>query len=96
MTVEASQVVEEYAETIYNISMEGDAVIGARLAERFRVAPPTVTETLKRMTRDGLVEMDAKRQVTLTPQGVELAERGAAPAPPDRALPGGHARHAVA
>ena len=74
VTVEASQVVEEYAETIYNISMEGDTVIGARLAERFRVAPPTVTETLKRMTRDGLVEMDAKRQVTLTPKGVELAE----------------------
>jgi DtxR family transcriptional regulator, iron-dependent repressor len=74
VTVEASQVVEEYAETIYNISMEGDTVIGARLAERFRVAPPTVTETLKRMSRDGLVEMDAKRQVTLTPKGVELAE----------------------
>jgi DtxR family Mn-dependent transcriptional regulator len=74
VTVEASQVVEEYAETIYNISMEGDTVIGARLAERFHVAPPTVTETLKRMTRDGLVEMDAKRQVTLTPKGVELAE----------------------
>lgn len=74
MTVEASQVVEEYAETIYNMSMEGDTVIGARLAERFHVAPPTVTETLKRMMRDGLVEMDAKRQVTLTPTGVELAE----------------------
>jgi DtxR family Mn-dependent transcriptional regulator len=71
---EASEVVEEYVETIYNMSMEGDIVIGARLAERFHVAPPTVTETLKRMTRDGLVEMDAKRQVALTPAGVELAE----------------------
>ena len=40
VTVEASQVVEEYAETIYDISMEGDTVIGARLAERFHVAPP--------------------------------------------------------
>jgi DtxR family Mn-dependent transcriptional regulator len=72
--VEASTVVEEYCETIYNMSMEGDAVIGARLAEKFRVAPPTVTETLKRLMRDGLVEMDQKRQVTLTPKGVELAE----------------------
>jgi DtxR family Mn-dependent transcriptional regulator len=71
---EASEVVEEYVEIIYNMSMEGDTVIGARLAERFHVAPPTVTETLKRLTRDGLVEMDAKRQVTLTPQGIELAE----------------------
>src|SRR6478735_6336344 len=73
-TTEVSDVIESYCEMIYNISMEGDTVIGARLAERFRVAPPTVTETLKRMTRDGLVEMDAKRQVTLTPKGVELAE----------------------
>lgn len=66
--------IEEYLETIYNITMEGEPVIGARLAEKFRVAPPTVTETLKRMTRDGFVEMDGKRQITLTPLGVERAE----------------------
>jgi DtxR family transcriptional regulator, Mn-dependent transcriptional regulator len=66
--------VEEYLETIYNIAMEGEPVIGARLAEKFRVAPPTVTETLKRLMRDGLVEMDAKRQITLTDLGIERAE----------------------
>ncbi|MGH2516062.1 MAG: metal-dependent transcriptional regulator [Ktedonobacterales bacterium] len=66
--------VESFCETIYNMAMEGDAVIGARLAEKFRVAPPTVTETLKRMMRDGLVEMDSRRQITLTSRGVELAE----------------------
>lgn len=72
--MEASEVVESFCETIYNMAMEGDVVIGARLAEKFRVAPPTVTETLKRMVRDGLVEMDSRRQITLTPRGVELAE----------------------
>jgi len=72
--IRASQVVEEYCETIYNLEMEGETVIGARLAERFHVAPPTVTETLKRMVRDGLVEMDSRRQVALTPKGAELAE----------------------
>ena len=71
---EVSEVVEEYCVTIYNLTMEGEPVIGARLAERFRVAPPTVTETLKRMTRNGLVTMDARRQVTLTQSGVALAE----------------------
>ncbi|MGZ3637799.1 MAG: hypothetical protein ACXVCX_08175 [Ktedonobacterales bacterium] len=30
---EATTVVEEYLETIYNMTMEGDTVIGARLAE---------------------------------------------------------------
>jgi len=70
----ASEVVEQYLEAIYNMGMEGDTVIGARLAEKFGVAPPTVTETLKRMIRDGYIAMDSKRQVTLTPKGVAYAE----------------------
>jgi DtxR family Mn-dependent transcriptional regulator len=70
----ATPVIESFCEMIYNMAMEGDIVIGARLAEKFRVAPPTVTETLKRMLRDGLVEMDARRQVTLTERGNQLAE----------------------
>jgi DtxR family Mn-dependent transcriptional regulator len=65
----------EYLETIYNLAMEGEVVIGARLAERFGVAPPTVTETLKRLVRDGFVEMDDRRHVTLTLHGIEEAER---------------------
>jgi DtxR family transcriptional regulator, Mn-dependent transcriptional regulator len=69
-----SATVEEYLETIYNMSMEGEVVIGARLAEKFRVAPPTVTEMLKRLVRDGYVEMDNKRHVTLTEAGYQAAE----------------------
>src|SRR5438270_8796421 len=69
-----SATVEEYLETIYNMSMEDEVVIGARLAEKFCVAPPTVTEMLKRLVRDGYVEMDNKRQVTLTEAGNQAAE----------------------
>src|SRR5579859_3043180 len=69
-----SATVEEYLETIYNMSMEGEVVIGARLAQKFRVAPPTVTEMLKRLVRDGYVEMDNKRLVTLTEAGNQAAE----------------------
>src|SRR5437763_9650972 len=69
-----SPTVEEYLETIYNMNMEDEVVIGARLAEKFRVAPPTVTEMLKRLVRDGFVEMDHKRQVTLTEAGNQDAE----------------------
>src|SRR5579884_2158248 len=69
-----SPTVEEYLETIYNISMEGEPVIGARLAQKFGVAPPTVTETLKRLVRDGFVEMDNRRQITLTESGIRAAE----------------------
>jgi DtxR family Mn-dependent transcriptional regulator len=69
-----SATVEEYLETIYNLSMEDELVIGARLAERFHVSAPTVTEMLKRLVRDGYIEMDNKRHVTLTETGNEAAE----------------------
>lgn len=69
-----SATVEEYLESIYNMSMEGELVIGARLAEKFGVSAPTVTEMLKRLVRDGYVEMDNKRHVTLTETGNQAAE----------------------
>src|SRR6202165_1807501 len=69
-----SATVEEYLETIYNMSAEDEPVIGARLAEKFRVSAPTVTEMLKRLVRDGYVSMDAKRVVTLTEEGYQAAE----------------------
>lgn len=69
-----SATVEEYLETIYNMSAEDEVVIGARLAEKFRVSAPTVTEMLKRLVRDGYIEMDVKRVVTLTEAGYAAAE----------------------
>ncbi len=69
-----SATVEEYLETIYNMSAEDEVVIGARLAEKFHVSPPTVTEMLKRLVRDGYIEMDSKRQVILTEAGLQAAE----------------------
>lgn len=66
--------VEEYLETIYNMTAEKEVVIGARLAEKFHVSPPTVTEMLKRLVRDGYIEMDQKRQVSLTESGYCAAE----------------------
>jgi DtxR family Mn-dependent transcriptional regulator len=66
--------IEEYLETIYNIDMEGETVIGARLAEKFGVKPPSVTEMLQRLEKAGYIMMDAQRHISLTPHGVDLAE----------------------
>ncbi len=66
--------VDEYLETIYNMEMEGDVVIGARLAEKFGVKAPTVTEMLQRLEKAGYLSMDAHRRITLTEAGVGLAE----------------------
>lgn len=69
-----SATVEEYLETIYNMCAEEEVVIGARLAEKFRVSAPTVTEMLKRLVRDGYIDMDQRRVVSLTEDGYQAAE----------------------
>lgn len=71
----ASPVAEEYLETIYNMAMEGESVIGARLADKFGVSRATVTETLKRLVADGYAVQQADKSVVLTPVGHELTEQ---------------------
>jgi DtxR family transcriptional regulator, Mn-dependent transcriptional regulator len=69
-----SKTVEDYLLNIYTIASEGRPVIAARLAEALDVAPPTVTATLHRMTRDGLIEVNPHKEVVLTDHGHQLAE----------------------
>ncbi len=67
--------VEAYLEIIYMMAVEDQAVIGARLAESLHVSRPTVTATLKRMARDGLIKLDEHKAITMTPKGQAVAER---------------------
>ena len=65
--------VEEYLEAILNMVSEHKKVLGARLAERLQVSRPTVTATLQRMRRDGLIATNRKTGILLTRKGVKLA-----------------------
>ena len=58
---------EEYLETIYKLGQAGE-VRPSALAEALEVSPPTVTATLKRLARRGLVDRPAGA-VTLTESG---------------------------
>lgn len=69
----ATGTIEEYLEAILTMLSEGKKVLGARLAERLQVSPPTVTATLKRMRRDGLITANGKDGVALTEKGAKLA-----------------------
>lgn len=67
-------VVEDYLQNIHFMIRDGIPVIAARLAERMRVKPPTVTATLRRMERDGLIEPGPHREIRLTELGRRTAE----------------------
>lgn len=66
-------IIENYLSVIYTLQRDKEPVIGARLADWFEVSPPTVTATLKRMVRDGLITMDERKEINLTKAGRKAA-----------------------
>ena len=68
-----SEVIAHYLEAIYYIRAEGEAVRSARLADWLSVSRPTVTVALRRMTRDGMVRLNAHKEIELTKRGDEAA-----------------------
>jgi len=67
-------VVSHYLEAIYYMWSEGEPVRSARLADWLSVSRPTVTVALRRMIRDGMVRLNARKEVELTAKGRRLAE----------------------
>lgn len=70
---EPSEVVSRYLEAIYYMEAEGERARSARLADWLGVSRPTVTVGLRRMTRDGMVRVNSRKEIELTPQGRERA-----------------------
>jgi len=73
MSEKISATVEDYLGILYILERDGEPVNGVRLAELLSVTPPTVTNTLKRMVRDGLITMDTSHLPHLTEAGQEAA-----------------------
>jgi DtxR family Mn-dependent transcriptional regulator len=74
MENKVSSTIEDYLGVIYVLERDSEPIHGVRLAEMMGVSAPTVTNTLKRMVRDGLLEMDPKKGTHLTPTGLEQAK----------------------
>ena len=60
---------EMYLKTIYELSEEGITPLRARIAERLGHSGPTVSQTVARMERDGLVVLAGDRHLELTEAG---------------------------
>ncbi len=71
---EPSEVISRYLEAIYYMWAEKEPLRSARLADWLGVTRPTVTVALRRMTRDGLVRMNGRKEVELTAGGMRAAE----------------------
>jgi DtxR family Mn-dependent transcriptional regulator len=66
---------EDYLKAIYNMQLELQEPISARLSEALGVTPPAVTTALKRMQRRGHVRLDPKAgRIRLTAKGRAIAQ----------------------
>ena len=66
---------EMYLRTIYELVEEGIVPLRARIAERLHQSGPTVSQTVARMERDGLLTVEGDRHLQLTDEGMRLATR---------------------
>ena len=60
---------EMYLRTIYDLEEEGIVPLRARISERLGHSGPTVSQTIGRMERDGLVRVEGDRHLEFTPEG---------------------------
>ena len=67
-----SSTIENYLSLLYILERDKEPIVGVRLARLLSVTPPTVTNTLKRMVRDGLITM-GKKGTQLTRAGKQSA-----------------------
>ncbi len=64
---------EMYLRTVYELIEEGVPPLRARIAERLHQSGPTVSQTVARMERDGLLVVESDRTISLTQRGSGLA-----------------------
>jgi DtxR family Mn-dependent transcriptional regulator len=70
---EPTEVIARYLEAIHYMEAEGESVRSARLADWLGVSRPTVTVALRRMTRDGMIRLNSRKEIELTDQGAQAA-----------------------
>ena len=64
---------EDYLKAILEMEQEEQVPISARLSEELGVTPPAVTAALKRMARNGTVQLGRRGRINLTRKGREFA-----------------------
>jgi DtxR family transcriptional regulator, Mn-dependent transcriptional regulator len=64
---------EMYLRTIFELEEEGIVPLRARIAERLHQSGPTVSQTVARMERDGLLKVEGDRHLQLSEEGRQLA-----------------------
>lgn len=73
--VKMSQALEDYLKAIYVLADEAQPVIAARIAAETGVSASTMFATLRRLAADGLITINRRKEIHLTNEGQQIAEK---------------------
>ncbi|MGQ9550897.1 MAG: metal-dependent transcriptional regulator [Candidatus Bathycorpusculaceae bacterium] len=73
MAEEVTAVIEEYLETVYRLQEKSGVARTSDIVKLLRVVPGTVTNTVERLEKEGLVKHEPYKGVKLTEKGLRLA-----------------------
>jgi DtxR family Mn-dependent transcriptional regulator len=71
----SSESVEEYLEAIYDFNEKGKLAKTTELAKKLDVSPPSVTEMIKKLAKEGFVEYYPYKGTLLTGKGMANAQK---------------------
>jgi len=72
MQAQIPQGAQEYLEAIFEMEEEGGTIQQARIARRLGVSRATVSEQIRRLGKDGLLQIDS-REISLSDEGRDVA-----------------------
>jgi DtxR family Mn-dependent transcriptional regulator len=73
MSEEVTAVIEEYLESVYRLQQKSGVARTTDIVKLLKVAPGTVTNTVKKLEREGLVKHEPYKGVKLTEKGRKIA-----------------------
>ena len=70
-----SENVEEYLEVMYKLSPNGEMVSTSQISENLKIAPASVTQMLKKLSKKGYVKYSPYKGAVLTEEGLKIAKK---------------------
>jgi DtxR family transcriptional regulator, Mn-dependent transcriptional regulator len=75
MGLKTSASMEEYLEALYTLTQDGQTATTSEISRKLNIAPPSVTEMLRKLADGGYINYLPYQGVTLTDKGFALAEK---------------------
>lgn len=72
---ELSENVEEYLEILYKLSPNGEMVTTSQISEKLKIAPASVTQMLKKLSKKGYITYSPYKGAVLTKEGLKIAKK---------------------